>query len=269
MIRSVAIFAALVSFLGAARAEPAAPPVAIDTLIGSVERVTVTVQDPVYKKSKRFEGYPLATLLRRAWPEVDQWAAEGAELVLTAVDGYAPSMDLARALSSNSIVAARDLDRPADDPWEPFPKGATMITPAPYYLVWTGIDADDPHYRWPYKLATLSVTSFEQRYGGAAPPDKAGPRAQKGFRLFVQNCMPCHAINQIGGHTGPELNVPKNVTEYWSQRHLRAFIAAPESYRLRSKMPSFGALPEADRNAILAYLSAMKTRKLCAGGAPC
>jgi len=269
MIRPAALVLLMFSIIGAARAEPSAPPVLIGDLIGGVERVTVTVQDPVYKKPKRFEGYPLATLLRKAWPGVDAWAAEGAELVLTAVDGYAPSMDLARALSSNGIVAVRDLDRSAEDPWEPFPKGASMLTPAPYYLVWTGVDADDPHYRWPYKLAQLSVTSFEQRYGGAAPPAASGERAQRGFRLFVQNCMPCHAINQIGGHTGPELNVPKNVTEYWSQQHLRAFIAAPESYRLRSKMPAFGHLPEAERSAILSYLTAMKKRKVCGGGAPC
>lgn len=269
MIRPAAVLFLLFSVMGAARAEPAAPPVAIADLIPGVERVTITVVDPVYKKTKRFEGYPLAVLLRKAWPMVDAWAAEGAELVMTAVDGYAPSMDLARALSTNGVVAVRDLDRPADDPWEPFPKGASMITPDPYYVVWTGIESDDPHYRWPYKLARLSVTSFESRYGGAAPPAGAGPKAQKGFRAFVQNCMPCHAINQIGGHTGPELNVPKNVTEYWSQRHLRAFIAAPESYRLRSKMPSFGHLPPDERGAILSYLSAMKGRKTCPADAKC
>lgn len=268
MIRPAALLFVLFSIVGAARAEPSAPPVPIDSLIAGVDRVTVTVQDPVYKKAKRFEGYPLATLLRKAWPGVDAWAAEGAELVLTAVDGYAPSMDLARALSGNGVVAVRDLDRPPEDPWEPFAKGASRITPAPYYLVWTGVESDDVHYRWPYKLAQLSVTSFGQRYGGAAPPRTSGERAQRGFRLFVQNCMPCHAVNQIGGHTGPELNVPKNVTEYWAQHHLRAFIAAPESYRLRSKMPSFGHLPESDRNAILSYLGAMKKRKVC-GDAPC
>lgn len=269
MIRRAAILFALFSVIGAARADPSAPPVAIADLIAGVEPVTVTVQDPVYKKAKRFQGYPLATLLRKAWPGVDGWAAEGAELVLTAVDGYAPSMNLDRALTGNGVVAVRDLDRPAEDPWEPFAKGASTITPAPYYLVWTGIDSDDPHYRWPYKLAHLSVTSFEDRYGGAAPLARSGMRAQQGFRLFVQNCMPCHAVNQIGGHTGPELNVPRNVTEYWSAHHLRAFIAAPESYRLRSKMPSFGHLPASDRGAIIAYLTAMKQRKVCPAGATC
>ena len=269
MTRCAAILIALLSITLPARAEPAAPPLAISDLVKSIEPVTVTVDDPVYKKAKRYEGYPLAQLLRKAWPEVEAWAAEGAELVLTAVDGYAPSMDLARALHGEGVVAIRDLDRPANDPWEPFPKGRTMLTPEPYYLVWPGVAPDDPHYRWPYKLAHLSVASFDTRYGGASPPGRTSGQVQKGFRLFVQNCMPCHSINLIGGNTGPELNVPKNITEYWTTRHMMAFIAAPESYRARSKMPSFGHLPADDRTAIVNYLAAMKQRKLCAGGAPC
>ncbi|BBK34777.1 cbb3-type cytochrome c oxidase subunit III [Stella humosa] len=269
MTRAAAVLIVLVSILGSARAEPAAPPVAIADLVRQMTPVTVTTEDPVYKRSKSYVGYPLAAVLRAAWPDVDRWAEEGAELVLTAVDGYAPSMDLARALNHNGIVAFREADRPENDPWEPFAKGRSMLTPDPYYLVWTGIAADDPHFRWPYKLATVSVTSFDARYGGAAPPARANPQVQRGFRVFVQNCMPCHSVNLIGGNTGPELNVPKNITEYWSTRHIAAFIAAPESYRLRSKMPSFATLPEADRTAAVAYLSAMKTRKSCGEGKPC
>ncbi len=268
MIRAAAAVMLLIAIAAPGRAEPIGAPVAIDTLVAGAAEVTVTVDDPVYKKTKHYAGYRLADLLRRAYPDVDGWAAAGAELVLTSTDGYTPSMDLARALRHQGVVATRDLDRPAADPWEPFPKGRKMATPAPYYLVWAGVRASEPGFAWPYKLARFSVQSFEFRYGQATPPAGAPAQAQRGFRLFVQNCVSCHSVNQVGGDIGPELNVPRNVTEYWSPTHLAAFVAAPESYRLRSRMPNFSHLPQADRSAILAYLAAMRGRKLC-GGQPC
>ncbi|MGE0714610.1 MAG: cytochrome c family protein [Alphaproteobacteria bacterium] len=268
MLRRAAGLLGLVLMLAvpAAKAEPVGPPVEVEKLLAGRTPVTVTVTDPVYKKTKRFEGYRLAELLRAAWPQVDQWANEGGELVMTASDGYAPSMNLAHALANKGVIAVRDLDQPPGDPWEPFPKGAAMITPAPYYLVWEGVDPADPHFRWPYRLVRLSVEPFQRRYGAAAPPAGAGARAESGYRLFVQNCIACHSLNLIGGTIGPELNVPKNITEYWSANHLAAFIRDPLSYRAHSKMPSFGGLPDGDRAAIIAYLTAMKNRKVCGPG---
>ncbi|MGE0725453.1 MAG: c-type cytochrome, partial [Alphaproteobacteria bacterium] len=238
-----------------AAAEPTGKPVDVASLVSGAPAISIAIDDPVYKKPKRYSGYRLADLLRRAWPEVDRWAAEGAELVFRSVDGYAPSMDLARALEGDGIVAARDLDRPPNDPWEPFQKGRTTVTPAPYYLVWRGIDGSDPDYKWPYQLVSISVESFEQRYGAAAPPSRASQEARRGFGLFVRNCISCHSVNMVGGIVGPELNVPRNVTEYWSAEHLPNFIKAPEDYRARSKMPNFGHLPRVDRSAILSYLT--------------
>jgi hypothetical protein len=190
MIRTAAALLLFLATVAAdAWAEPTASPVAVAGLTAGAAEVTVTVEDPVYKRSKRYAGYRLSDLLRRAWPDVDRWAAEGAELVLTCADGYVPSMDLARALGHEGVVATRDLDRPAADPWEPFDKGKEMATPAPYYLVWHGVSASDPHFVWPYNLTEISVESFGHRYGKAAPPAAASAGAKKGFRLFVQNCV--------------------------------------------------------------------------------
>jgi mono/diheme cytochrome c family protein len=221
----------------------------------------VILDDPVYKTRKLYAGLSLAALLRKAWPDADRWAAEGAELVLHCADGYAPSMDLKRALGSDGVVAIRDLDRPASDPWEPFTHGKETITPAPAYLVWSGADPADANYKWPYQLVAVSVETFDKRYGKAAPGETASAEAQRGFRLFVQNCISCHSVNLVGGDLAPELNVPRNVTEYWSPEHLAAFIKAPETYRLRSKMPNFSHLPDADRDAVVAYLKAMVGRR--------
>ncbi|MCC7271732.1 MAG: cytochrome c [Alphaproteobacteria bacterium] len=270
MLRRAARALALLALPAAsAVAQPIGAPVRIETLLAGSPTVTVRVDDPVYKGPKHYQGHRLADVLRRAWPQVDRWAADGAELVMTSSDGYAPSMDLARALAHDGVIATRDLDRPEGDPWAPFLKGRETTTPAPFYLVWRGVDPADPHFRWPYKLVEISVEAFDRRYGDAAPPARATARVQNGFRLFVQSCISCHSVNLVGGNIGPELNVPRNVTEYWSAQHLAAFVKAPETYRARSKMPSFAQLPDADRAAILAYLQAMRGRKLCGEGSAC
>jgi mono/diheme cytochrome c family protein len=248
-------------------AEPLGKPAEIAVLAGrAMATVTIAIEDPVYKKPKRFAGHRLADLLHKAWPEADRWAAEGAVLVFRCVDGYSPSMDLARALSGDGIVATRDLDRPVTDPWEPFSQGKETVTPAPFYLVWRGVDPADANYKWPYQLVSLSVETFDRRYSDAAPGDVASEEARRGFRLFVQHCAACHSVNLVGGDLAPELNVPRNITEYWSAEHLAGFIKAPEAYRARSKMPGFAHLTDAERAAVLAYLAAMRGRKICADG---
>lgn len=261
---------ALLLFAQVAAAQPMGKPADIASLIGTTApAITVAIDDPVYRKPKRYAGHALAGLLRKAWPEVDRWATQGAVLVLHCADGYAPSMDLARALSADGIVAVRDLDRRESDSWEPFLQGKEMITPAPFYLVWRGVDGADANYKWPYQLVSLSIESFDRRYDKAAPPEGANAQVQHGFRLFVQHCASCHSINLAGGDLGPELNVPRNITEYWPAGHLAAFIRAPETYRAGSKMPGFGHLADAEHAAMLAYLAAMRERKICPEAKTC
>lgn len=264
---------AAIACLAWARLVPAHPTgkrVEIAIVLGSgAAVVTAEVADPVYKKPKRYEGHDLAGLVRKAWPDADRWATQGAELVFHCADGFAPSIDLARALAGAGVVATRDLDQPAGQAWEPFPHGKETITPAPYYLVWRGVDPADGSYKWPYQLVAISIETFDRRYGNAAPGDGASDDARRGFRLFVQNCAACHSINLVGGDLGPELNVPRNVTEYWPSEHLANFIKAPETYRLRSKMPDFLHLAEAERSSIIAYLIAMRGHKICPAGSAC
>src|SRR5690606_1712145 len=132
--------------------------------------------------------------------------------------------------------------------WEPFRQGKEAITPAPYYLVWPGVDPSDPSYKWPYQLVSIELQPFETRYGAAVPKGAAGgdDRARRGFLLFKEDCMGCHSVNLVGGHLAPELNVPKNVTEYWRKDDIRALVRNAASFRARSKMPAFPLLAEAD-----------------------
>jgi mono/diheme cytochrome c family protein len=74
--------------------------------------------------------------------------------------------------------------------------------------------------------------------------------------------MKCHSLNGVGGLVGVELNVPKNITEYWKAEELAAFVAKPESFRRNGKMPGFEHLGEETITEILKYIQHMGRHKL-------
>jgi mono/diheme cytochrome c family protein len=275
-LRCVSLLLVLLGMgLGAARAEAPAGRGPLDlrkALAGDAGLATedVTVNDQVYKTQMRYRGYSLSALLRRAYPDIDRTAAAGAELVLRAADGYAPSMDLAKALKGHGVIAFRDLARPETDPWKSFMQGKQRITPDPYYLVWPGVDPNDATYKWPYQLVEIEIQSFEQRYGAAVPKATPGDdRARRGFLVFKENCIGCHSINLVGGDLAPELNVPKNVTEYWRTNDIRALVRDASAFRARTKMPPFPQLGSAQVDDLLHYFAAMKNQKVCDARRPC
>lgn len=276
LCRAVLVLLALAAGIGSAAAETTAAraPLDLKRALGADSGLAaedVGVDDPVYKRPMRYRGYPLAALLRRAYPDIDKTAAAGAELVLRAADGYAPSMDLAKALKGRGIVAFRDLARPEGDPWDSFLQGKERITPAPYYLVWPGVDPKDATYKWPYQLVEIEIQSFEQRFSAAVPRSAGGgdDRARRGFLVFKENCMGCHSVNLVGGDLAPELNVPKNVTEYWRPNDIRPLVRDASTFRARTKMPPFPQLGSAEIDDLLHYLAAMKNQKICDARKPC
>jgi mono/diheme cytochrome c family protein len=270
---TLALLLLLAGFAPAAAETTSEPPLDLRrTLVPSAGFATqdVTVNDPVYKRTMRYRGYPLAELLRRHYKDIDKIAAEGAELVVRAADGYAPSMDLAKALKGHGVIAFRDLARPENDPWESFLQGKEKITPAPFYLVWPSVSPTDATYKWPYQLVEIEIQSFEKRFGAAVPKAAGGDdRARRGFMVFKENCMGCHSVNLVGGDLAPELNVPKNVTEYWRHNDIRALIRDASTFRARSKMPPFPELNVGQIDDLLHYLEAMKRQKICDPRKPC
>jgi cytochrome c oxidase subunit 2 len=95
----------------------------------------------------------------------------------------------------------------------------------------------------------------------------AASTAQPGYRLFMRHgCSACHAIQgtEAKGRIGPDLT-------YFGHRQTVAagtltntsaniahFIKAPENIKPGAKMPAFGMLPDADVDAIAAYLWGLK-----------
>ncbi|MEC9346971.1 MAG: cytochrome c [Pseudomonadota bacterium] len=255
---------ALVGLTCLAAASAGAEPVDLERLLAgeTLPTIDVTVTDQAYKREMRFRGHPLNDVLAAAFPDLESARGTGIELVFRAADGYSPSMSLDRALEAGGVVAFRDADRPDADPWETFLQGKTPVTPAPYYVVWPGTSPDDPRFKWPYQLVEIDLVPFGTRYGAMAPASTEA-KVVDGFFTFKENCVSCHSVNLVGGDLAPELNVPKNVTEYLPDQHLRGVIRAASSYRARTKMPDFDGLSDAEIDGIVAYLDHMSGHKSC------
>lgn len=220
--------------------------------------------DPAYdKKPKKYKGYRLSAILKLLPEGIDPAAHE---VRLSALDGFTVTVPMRQLLDDRGVVAFADREAPASAPWQTFRQGKREVTPAPFYLVWPGVPYG-PERPWPYQLATIAVVSTAQAYGRAYPTHAL--QVAEGFATFKARCMSCHSVNLSGGTLGPELNVPKNITEYWDEAHIRGLVKNPRDYRARSIMPAFGDLTAAQLDGLLAYLRAMKDAKACEDAAAC
>ena len=212
------------------------------------------VNDPVYKRKQRYQGFWLRDVLkdltREGHTETEVYVR------FRCKDGYLPIMPLARAMAGQGLIAIRDIDAPQGQDWQPLPASGTSSTLAPSYLVWVSPPGDPEEYPWPYQMVAVELVSSSDALAGLDPGG-----SKPGQELFVTHCLKCHAINGVGGTFGPELNSPCSVTEYWNPRLLSRFIANAGSIRAGTRMPTFDSLPEKDIQRIVEYLHSMAGHK--------
>jgi hypothetical protein len=114
---------------------------------------SVAVEDPVYKRKQRYQGFWLRDLLKylsyAGHPESDVYVR------FRCKDGYLPTMPLSRALRGEGLIAVRDLGAPPGKNWQPWPANAETMTPAPSYLVWASPPGDTDEYPWPYQIVAI------------------------------------------------------------------------------------------------------------------
>jgi len=211
--------------------------------------------DPVYQQRKRYVGVSVEAFLRDRRIRIPD--SSGTVVEFTCQDGYRTVIPMALLFRQGAFLATADADAAVDEKWLPVPGAAARATPGPYYLVWQR-DPGEGHF-WPYQITTLRIEQAAAALQLAAPAPTV--RLTKGFELFQRNCMSCHSINGVGGSVGVELNVPRNVFEYWRPRELAAYVSNPASFRAHSKMPSFRALGAENIALILEYVHHMKSRK--------
>jgi mono/diheme cytochrome c family protein len=226
----------------------------LETIVAKIPPETVTQYDPYYQREKHYRAVPLADVLELAFPN-ENLATD--EYVLRAKDGYTVPMRGSLATEPGAYIAFEDLDVPG---WEPI--GERKANPAPFYLVWSKKEQAnlDTHPR-PYQLAAIEIAPFEDVFPHTAPKGIAeGEPARRGFAIFKEQCILCHAINREGGRVGPDLNVPQSIVEYRPKDQIKAYIKNPLTFRY-SAMPPHPKLSDSDLDDIVAYFTAMKDRK--------
>ena len=225
----------------------------LEQLKAKLKVESFTVNDPVYKTKKTYEGFSLGDLLK----EGGLTEAGGDEVVFHCADGYSPTMPFARLKEHRAMLAFEE--KGASGGWRKFQQGKAWMTPAPYYVVW---DTTAEAYPWPYQVVGIEVINFRKTYDKIFPEGaEKTSSVYRGFEHYRVSCLRCHSINLQGGEVGPEMNIPKNITEYWEEKTMRAFIRNPGDFRARSKMPPFPNLKDQELDDIVDYLKWARAHK--------
>ena len=213
----------------------------------------ITVDDPVYKKKKTFEGFLLTEVIKLL-----NLKNKEEEIEFHCLDGYKPVIDLDLIEKGQPYLVYRDVEF---KDWEEFEVGKSKKTPGPFYLIWP---SKIEEANWPYQVIGIYQVDFSKKYSKTFPQNlkKNSEEIKRGFHVFRKHCLKCHSINLEGGELGPELNIPKNITEYRSQKYLKEFILDSNSFRLKSPMPPFkDILTNQEIGEVLSYISWMKRSK--------
>ncbi len=221
----------------------------------AASKITI-YKDPVYKTKKQYMAYPVTEIIKSLAKQSTKPLTDSV-LVFTATDGYKVTMSFQDALLEKGYIAFKDLSA-KNASWVKFRFGNEHITPAPYYLVWTNPDLDKWRYPSPFQLTSISLQTADSYFSAAAPVSN-NIQVKQGFSLFSRYCIRCHSVNHTGGNLGPELNQPKNITDYFTAQQLTDFILDAPSLRPKTKMPVFkNILNNEEALAIQHYLKAMK-----------
>jgi len=224
---------------------------------------TIQVPDDVaFHRTMTYRAVPLRSL-----PGVRTLPAD-AELQITATDGFVTNLPAALVRGDSGHGATPWLAiEPHDKPWPRTSKGTDI---GPFYLVWINPGASGVmSEQWPYQINAISVVASRAAKWPQLAVDDSVPAnspIRRGQTLFATQCMVCHRMNGAGdASVGPDLNVPRNPTEYFQAWALRAYIRDPKSIREWSgmKMPGFDKanLSDPDLDAIIAYLGYMAQRR--------
>ncbi len=223
----------------------------------AVINVSTDASDEAYKRPMRYVAIPIETLVGAL--------QDDEEVQFVALDGYAPVIDAKRLRGIGAARAYLAIE-PSAAAWPPL--GAGKSSAGPFYLVWSNAaGAGVSPSEWPYQIATIRLQqSLAGRFPLIVPDESASKDTWSGFHAYGKQCLPCHTINRQGeASMGPDLNVPMNPTEYFTESGLKRFVRDPKSVRdwSGSVMPGFdaGRLSETELDHVIAYLKHMAGKK--------
>lgn len=221
--------------------------------------VQTDASDEGYKRPMRYRGVPIETLL----PGLGKLGDASVQFI--ALDGYAPAIT-AKRLTGVGAARAYLAVEPSAGPWPAL--APNKPSAGPFYLVWSNAaGAGVAPSEWPYQIASIRVQSaLAVRFPKIVPDSSAQPEVWSGFAAYEKHCFGCHTINRQGdAKMGPDLNVPMNPIEYFTENALKKLVRDPKSVRAWNAgvMPGFDSsrLGEAELDSIIAYLTHMVGKK--------
>ena len=233
-----------------------------DALLARADVVEITTsRDVAYRTPRKYRAVALAKLFEGAAIPPD------AVVEAAAQDGFVAQLPSELVYAKDGTSAYMAIET-ADTRWPTIP--GKDKSAGPFYIVWVGDQASSvPAMNWPYQVISLSVQDAPAKRWPALAVDLALPAlhpARDGQIIFVNKCFTCHTLNRAGpALAGPDLNLPMNPTEYFTDSGLRALIRDPRSVRVwpEQRMPSFAEedLSDEELGLILAYLKHMAPRK--------
>ena len=233
-----------------------------DALLARTDVVEITTsRDVAYRTPRTYRAVALAKLFEGVAIPPD------AVVEAAAQDGFVTQLTRELVYANDNIVAYMATEA-ADTPWPLIP--GKDKSAGPFYIVWVGDRASSvPTMMWPYQVVSLFVQDAPAKRWPAIAVDPMLPAlhpARDGQTLFVNKCFTCHTMNHAGpASAGPDLNLPMNPTEYFTDAGLRALIRDPRLVRIwpEQRMPSFAQedLSDEELGLILAYLNHMAGRK--------
>lgn len=238
-------------------------------LVGAVPATLKPVQfkakSPLYKKDGVYEGYDLLALL--SLKKVNGFKRE--VVVFEAKDGFKITIPYSYIEKYKPFLATRDTSLPAGQDWEVTRDGGRMIDGGPYYLMWGTAQYNVPENYWAFGVVKIIFSTFKKEFGASAPVNITNSEITRGLAIFQSSCLACHTMNLIGGQLGPEMNVPKNFTEYLKKDFILSYVRSPQSYRASAKMPPQDFLTKDEISSVLSYLEEMKNNKICHNAKEC
>jgi mono/diheme cytochrome c family protein len=237
-----------------------------EDLLNNPAVVEITVaKDPAYKTAMHYQAVPLSALMEK------NSILPGQVIQAAAADGFTVTLPLDLVLrkpGSKGAIPYVAIESPA----QPWPKmQGQKISAGPFYVVWLNPEADDIRTeQWPYGIISIKATDSPIKRWPTLAIDNKLPTTSPisaGQALFVSNCLVCHTLNGAGdSDVGPDLNLPKNPTEYFRPGILHAYIRDPGSIRHWKTMWMKGfdkdTLSDREIDQIIAYLSYMADHKV-------
>jgi len=220
-------------------------------------------RDISYRVPMTYRAVPIASLLAGIT------LPDNSVIEAVALNGFVAQIPPGLLLNTDESKAVAWLAiEPQDRPWPPLPHKDENA--GPFYIVWTGAEVGSIRSeQWPYQLAKLESQPSPAARWPALAVDPALPPTdpvRAGQTLFFVQCLTCHKLNGAGAaNVGPDLNVPRNPTEYFTPQGLHDLIRDPRAVRIwpAQAMPGFPPdyLSDHEIDLVIAYLKHMAGRK--------